>query len=99
MTNYMCFGGKFYLYYAYIDTYDYLCDPIFNKREVLVKFGNEYRRKDEKYTIIFCKIRKKYKEQFEKSMEELTNKMLILGHTDYEEYCNMVIKEMFGNAV
>ena len=32
-------------------------------------------RDGDKYRVIFCKIRKKYKAQFEKALEELENKM------------------------
>ena len=93
--NYICFNGLFSLHYAYIDSHNYLADSLFNKRDIPVKFGDEMVRQGDKYRIIFCKVKKKYKEQFEKAMQELTNKMLLCGYTDYEEFCKKFKEEVY----
>ena len=88
--NYLCFGGWFWLHYAYFDSNSYLADSLLCKHEVPVRFGDEYERSDSKYRIIFCKVRKKYKNRFERAMLELNNKMLICGYNDYEEFCKKI---------
>ena len=90
--NYVFLGKRFYLHYAYIDTCNYLADSLFNKHDITVRFGEEYHKAGEKYIILFCKIKKKYKAKFERAMLELHNKMLICGHNDYEDFCNDIFR-------
>ena len=66
--NYLSFGGRFWLHYAYVDLntdLDYVADSLFYRHKVPVKFGEEMTRTGDKYRVIFCKIRKEYKEEFE----------------------------------
>lgn len=83
----------FRLKYMYIDLPEYLADEIFVKDKLPVKYGNEYENKNEKYNFIFCTIWKKDREKFETCMKQLVNKMLILRHTDYIEFCNKFFEE------
>lgn len=76
-----------YAYYAFLDTDAYLADPIFIKHQVRVRFREEYVRNDSPYRVIFCQVRKRDRMRFLAAMEELPNKMLLLGHTDYLETC------------
>ena len=95
--NYLFFGGKFKLKYAYVDLNvdsDYVADSLFYKREIPVSFKDEMVRDGDKYRIIFCKIPRKYKESFEEALKEIYTKMDLLGHTDYKEYCSKLMKEM-----
>ena len=92
--NYIYLGRKYYLHYAYIDTKNYLADPLFNKNEVWVKFGDEYNKEGENYIVMFCKIKKRDQARFERTMLELRNKMLICGHNDYDEFCEDLFRRM-----
>jgi hypothetical protein len=92
--NYILFGGLLNLHYAYIDTNDYLADSLFYKRKIPVRFKEEMVRNDTKYKVVFCKIQKKYKKPFEEALEELTTKMCLFGHNDYEEFCKGLINEI-----
>ena len=94
MKNYICFGGRFRVRYAYVDTHNYIADSLFYKREIPVKFMDEYVKDGEDYRIIFCSIKRRYNEQFKKALEELKSKMLLCGHNDYEEYCNKLMEQM-----
>ena len=76
-----------YNYFCFVDTNKYLADGIFKRRKINVKLGNEYGRDDSNYVIVFCRAKKKDREEFEAAMEELEQKMLILGHKDYMEFC------------
>ena len=94
MKNYICFGGLIKLHYAYVDTRDYLADPLLRKHEVGIRFGDEYAKPNEEFKIIFCKVKKKHKHQFEKAMNELVDKMLICGHSRYESFCDYIMSEL-----
>lgn len=74
--------------FAYADADKNLADGIFIKHKLFVKFGKEYKKPGEKYKIIFCQIDRKRVGDFEKCMEELKDKMLLFGNTDYEEFCS-----------
>lgn len=95
--NYLCFGGRFRIKYAYVDVNrdcDYLADALFFKREIPVYFKDEMVRAGDKYRVIFCSIKKKYQKKFEEALNELRNKMVICGFTDYDEYCENLKKEL-----
>lgn len=60
-TNYYQLLRKFSLlniYFAFLDTEDYLADGLFSKHRVRVYFGNEFVRPDIPYRIIFYHVRK-----------------------------------------
>lgn len=76
-----------YNYFCFVDTNEYFADRIFKQHKINVKLGDEYGRDDSKYVIIFCRVKKKEREEFETAMKELEQKMLILGHKDYMEFC------------
>ena len=91
--NYLSFDGLFYLRYAYVDLHErYLADSLLCRHKIPVRFGDEYVKEKEKYMIVTCKVRKKYRKAFEEAMEELKTKMLLLGYTDYEEFCDNLLK-------
>lgn len=76
-----------YEHFAFLDTADYLADSLFIKHEVTVAFGDEYISEDTPYRVIFCKCRKRDVQRFLQALEELTNKMIICGYSDYPKYC------------
>lgn len=78
----------FYNHFCYVDTDKYLADKLFINNKVKVHFNHEFKRGSNKYVLIFCKVNKKDTDRFLKSLEELPNKMLLMGNTDYEEFCN-----------
>ena len=95
--NYLSFGGLFSLRYAYVDlntNENYAADSLFYKRKIPVKFGDEMSRDGDRYRVVFCKVHKKYRKPFEEALEELKTKMNLLGYTDYEDYCNDLMKQM-----
>lgn len=48
---------------------------------------------ESKYLVITCRIRKCYEERFKEALAVLPDKMLLMGHTDYEDFC----KELFDS--
>ena len=94
MKHYLCLGGRFNIGYMYFDLNvdeGYVADSLFYKRNIPVKFKDELAREDDKYRVIFCKVKRKYIKDFEEALEELKTKMELLGYLDYEEYCNNII--------
>ena len=96
-SNYVYLGGHFFLHYMYFDLDtdgNYVADSLFYKRKIPVKFKDEMNRAGDKYRAIFCRIRKKDKAAFEEALEEMRTKMSLLGHNDYDDYCQKILKEM-----
>lgn len=97
MKHYISLGGRFYAHYMYFDINTeehYIADSLFYKRKIPVIFKGEMVRNGDKYIAVFCKIKRKYKDSFEKALEELKTKMELLGYLDYEEYCVNLIKQI-----
>ena len=92
--NYLFLGGRFFLRYMYFDldtNGNYIADSLFYKRKISVKFEKELNRNGDKYRAVFCRIRKKDRAAFEEALEEIRTKMSLLGHNDYDEYCDKVM--------
>ena len=81
--------------YAYVDHNSYLADRLFVQNKVTMKFKGEMRRENSSYCIIFCKVLKCDVERFEEALTKLKDKMLLLGHGDYQDVCDE-IGEMIG---
>ncbi len=64
------------------------------RNKVKIKFKKAARRKDEKYQIVFCDVRRKDVEKFIRAMEELKNKMLLIGNIDYEAFCEELLPDL-----
>ncbi|MDO4556138.1 MAG: hypothetical protein Q4B70_13480 [Lachnospiraceae bacterium] len=78
--------------YAYVDHQSFLADSLFMQRKIQVIFKKEMTKKDSQYCIVFCKVRKRDIEKFEDALEELKNKMLLMGYTDYPSVCDEIAK-------
>lgn len=97
--NYLFFGGLFSLRYAYVDLNvdsGYVADSLFYRRKIRVWFLNEAVRDGDKYRLIFCRIRKKDKQRFEEALSEIRTKMALLGHNDYDDYCDELMRRIEG---
>jgi len=92
--NFLRLGGIFRAGYAYVDLLDndhYVADSLFFRRKIPVKFGDEMAKDGDKYRLVFCKIRRKDIESFEEALAEIRNKMSLLGHNDYDDYCRQLM--------
>lgn len=90
-------GDCFYSHYAFIDSPDYLADQLFVNQKVKVDFGKEYGQEGSDYLVIFCRVRKTKEKEFIRALEELENKMLLMGHRDYLSFC-ADMKKKIGNS-
>ena len=79
-------------HYAFVDVDDHLADSLFIRHKVRVWFGKEYANPEKEYQIIFCKIRKQDEDRFLAALGELSNKMILFGHHDYDEFCQKALE-------
>ena len=99
--NYIACHGLLSSKYLYADTRNYSADSLFNRHKIPVKFSEEFINKDEKYILVSCKVRRKYRAAFKTAMEELSDKMALLGHSDYDQFCEKLfsmLKKEAGRA-
>lgn len=78
--------------YAYIDHKTYLADQLFVQNSIRVRYKGELARENSAYCIVFCKVLRKETERFERALDKLENKMLLLGYKDYSEACQEIGK-------
>lgn len=89
-NNFVCIKtfSLFYKYYAYIDTKDLPGDDLFIKKEIPVQFRGDFHNNSKPYTVVFCRVKKKYAEKFLEALDELH--VLHASRPDgdkYELYC------------
>lgn len=88
-----------HVYFAYFDVPQYLADPLFVKREVMVWYDQKFKRPDKPYVMIICHVRKKDAQRFMEALEELKNSMVICGHLDYEETVSEMMNQLDAAAL
>ena len=76
-----------YKYFCFIDTKEYLADALFIKYKVRVWFQKEAHKPDTDFVFIFCKVKKDDTDRFLEALGELNKKMMLLGHSDYQTFC------------
>ena len=81
-------------YFAFVDTDEYLADQLFINHKVRVDFREEYAMPDTPYRVIMCSITKKDVSGFLAALKELENKMILMGHVDYSEFCTGLKEKM-----
>lgn len=83
-----------YKQYMYVDCKDYLADYLFIKNKITVNFEGDFTKDDSDYIFVYCKVKKKDHDKFIETLGELKNKMLIMGHSDYESFCEEQINKI-----
>ena len=77
----------FFCKYVFLDTGEYLSDHIFEEKRLWVSTGIEFIHESNGYRIVFCRILRWQRKRFLQAMEELYRRMLLTGHTDYQDVC------------
>lgn len=86
-----------YKYFCYFDIRDYVSDNLFAKNNVSVKYEKEACRSDSDFIIVFCKVKKYEVGSFLNSLFELNNKMLLLGYSEYQNFCKNIYETIMEN--
>lgn len=86
--------------FAYMDAADsYRADELLRKYKLKVKFKNEWTSPEGRYRMIFCTVPKKQAEQFKEAMEQMPDRMLLLGYDDYTKYWTRMLLSLGDDEV
>lgn len=81
----------FYRHFIFFDDNNYSANSLLFRNKVHIKLCTALGKDDEKYRIIFCNVRSRDVPLFIRAMEELKNKMLLIGNLDYEAFCDRLM--------
>ena len=59
-----------------------------------MNFEGNFTKDDSDYIFVYCKVKKKDHDKFIETLGELKNKMLIMGYSDYESFCEKQINKI-----
>lgn len=59
-----------------------------------MNFEGDFTKDDSDYIFVYCKVKKKDHNKFIETLGELKNKMLIMGYSDYESFCEKQINKI-----
>lgn len=82
-------------HYLFIDTHACLGKEILDRYQLRVKVQRIYEKKNTDYIIVHVTLPPRKETEFEKAMEELEKKALLLGEREYPEFC----KYIFGTVL
>lgn len=80
--------NPFYRKFLYVDAPSYAADDLFVKYDVFPLFDNELSRPGDEFVLVVCRVRRREVHDFLTALSELPAKMRLIGHENYEEYCN-----------
>jgi len=81
-------------FFCIFDLEDQSFQEMAYEKDIKVKIYKTFVHPEESYAIYFVKVPKKQTEVFVDILEELEKKMLLLGHTDYPEFCEEFERKM-----
>ena len=92
MKNYLMLKGfsLFSQNYVFVDTRELLYIRLFRDAGIKVKETWEYAKEGSGLRLIICRILKKDRQKFEDTVISIRNKALLMGHSDYDEACEML---------
>ena len=76
--------------YAYLDVDPFLSTALFQRKQIRMRYKYAIGFDSSAYRVVVCKVPKRKIEKFEEVMEELKNKMLLLGYSDYGNVCSKI---------
>lgn len=59
-----------------------------------MNFEGDFTKDDSDYIFVNCKVKKKDHDKFIETLGELKKKMLIMGYSDYESFCEKQINKI-----
>lgn len=102
MRNYIDFKDPFpwRVRYCYLDRKEHFADQLFINNDIKVKFTGEGTNPDfGDYKLVFCSVSIRHFGKMKVVFEQLKNKMLLLGYTDYETKCEKFSEILKANGV
>ena len=80
--------------FLFFDDDNHSAASLFNRYQVRIKVKGAWVKQGEKYKVILCKVRNRDVPKFRQAMEDLKTKMLLIGNTDYEDFCERFQKDL-----
>lgn len=80
--------------FVYVDVPECKADDLLIRAGVHVRFYGEWVRPNCEYILVRCRVWRWEIHKFERVMEEFARKMLLTGHTDYDEYCDTLFERL-----
>ncbi len=74
--------------FIFVDTEDYLSAKLLKEAGIIVRHVRVMTKKGSPYRLVICKIRRRHEGTFVKVMEELRNRLILLGYTGYDAICD-----------
>ena len=89
MKNFVRVRGTsvFSVCYAFVDTEEHNYVTFFSDAGIKVKKKKVFIKPGTGLRLVVCKILKRDIEAFEKKVAEVRNRALLLGYTNYDEFC------------
>ena len=99
--NYITLRGATlgFVEFMYVDVPEHLIDRCLIAERIVGYFRDgEYRHTNwPGYCLCFCKVRKKNVEKMKTALDNLWDRMLLLGHSDYPETCEGIFDTFSKN--
>lgn len=103
-------SNRVYSYFYYVDIWDRMGDRIFDNHDLKVKLTDDIDDGVADYQLVEVRVSKKDEEELISAFSDFSNKMLLTGHVDYDEYCEGIVpffeedeekvkKERFGRLL
>lgn len=86
----------FFDYYYYVDVKEEYSSKIFLDNKIVVWKVRKLESKNTDYVIIECKTSKKNRDKFDECIKKLSDKMLLMGRRDYEEFAEQIMINLVG---
>ena len=81
-------------HFMFFDDGNHSAGSLFCRHQVQIRVQGVWISNDEKYRLIVCDVRRKDVPKFTLAMEELKNKMWLIGNADYEAFCKKIMSEL-----
>lgn len=82
------------IYFDSADGCEWVGDPLLRQHHVRMRYYGAMDHPKYPYTCVIAKVHKDDIDNFVSAMDDLIRKHLLLGHTDYTEFCTEVIMSM-----
>ena len=103
-------SNRVYSYFYYVDIWDRMGDRIFDNHDLKVKLTDDIDDGVADYQLVEVRVSKKDEKELISAFSDFSNRMLLTGHVDYDEYCEEIVpffeedeekvkKERFGRLL
>ncbi len=97
MDNFVEMPGKIpglRKHFLFFDDEKYSSRSLLYRHQVWIRVRGAWKSSEEKYRLIVCDVRRKDVPKFTLAMEELKNKMWLIGNADYEAFCEKMMADL-----